>query len=422
MMIYIAIILMIGLAGWSYYKYKDIISPPLVLLFPWIVSLVLLNFTNFKYDGGSIAFLYFLAGSILFSIGYFIVSRNTKRLEIFSRIQTDDEERPAMEVRPGMIYAVVLVEIILTVASLVYLASLADIDSIATAYNQMSIARTQNGGLIADLILYFYTFEIAFTIFIVYVFFNIRPFPFIKIVFAASICLGLIGAMLSLGRTTLLLFFIATLIVYIVSRGVGNRKIIISALLAVFVFLMFFTLYNFYKYTGLNFGKEETRYIMNLTLMYSSGSPATFQNWFESGHELIYGRNIFRFVFAILNAMGFNVEPRSLLNDFMLLAPGIDVNTYTVYHYYAMDFGKIFALMLQIPLGMFHGYLYNKATKLKPFWIYVFALSMYPLLMQFFQDQYASLTSAWIQYVFYGFIFFKSGLFIKKEKVQSTVE
>ncbi|HPQ46798.1 MAG TPA: O-antigen polymerase [Clostridia bacterium] len=411
MILYITIFLLAVLAAWSFYRYRDIISPPVVLLIPWVISLLLLDFSDLDHDGGSMVYLLFIAGAVLFSIGYYIVSRKTDRFECYEKTTP-----PVLEVRHRMFLVVVVAEILLTAASLYFIASLAEVDSIKNAYEIIKDVRFNKAGLLGDLMLYFYTFEVAFTIFTVYVFMNSGSFPLRRTVFVLQFVLGLSGAALALGRTTLLLFVVATITVSIVSKGVKNGKIARNVMIAAALFIIFFVLYNFYKYTGFNFGEEERKGVVRLTMMYSSGSPAAFQHWFATEHELLYGRNILRFVFAVLQAVGFNVEPRSLLNDFVLLAPGITVNTYTFYHFYAMDFGIAFALLLQFPVGMLHGFLYNKAVRLKPIWIYFFALSLYPLLMQFFQDQYVSLTSAWIQYIFYGVIFYKSRLFIKWDK------
>ena len=46
-----------------------------------------------------------------------------------------------------------------------------------------------------------------------------------------------------------------------------------------------------------------------------------------------------------------------------------------------------------------------------PIQIYYFAMLSYPLIMQFFQDQYVSLLSTWFQIVIAGIVVYKSSIF-----------
>lgn len=65
-------------------------------------------------------------------------------------------------------------------------------------------------------------------------------------------------------------------------------------------------------------------------------------------------------------------------------------NVYTVYKFYFQDFGFMGTLLTIIIIGMVHGILYRKAKTGSRYGIYFYALSMHPLLMSFFDDNYSN--------------------------------
>jgi len=83
-------------------------------------------------------------------------------------------------------------------------------------------------------------------------------------------------------------------------------------------------------------------------------------------------------------------------------------NVYTVYQPYIRDFGALGGVSVLFILGFLHAELYRRATVRSPHAIYVllFALSLFPLAMQVFQDMYFSVLSLWVQYVTYAVVLF----------------
>ena len=107
-----------------------------------------------------------------------------------------------------------------------------------------------------------------------------------------------------------------------------------------------------------------------------------------------------------------------LVQNFISIGNGVTTNVYTFYQYYISDFGCIYALLIQFLVGIFHGVSYKNMSQMKNYWIYIFCFSIYPLIMQFFQDQYISLMSTWIQILIFGFVFLRTNLIFSSYQIQ----
>jgi oligosaccharide repeat unit polymerase len=114
----------------------------------------------------------------------------------------------------------------------------------------------------------------------------------------------------------------------------------------------------------------------------------------------------------VLNTVGFNIDVANLVQTSIYIGDNTYTNVYTIFHFYVNDFGIFFSYFMLLFYGVIHGYIYKTKYK-NDFHLYVFAFSAFPLIMQFFQDQYASLTSTWIQVILYGLLFYKSKVFQK---------
>jgi oligosaccharide repeat unit polymerase len=129
---------------------------------------------------------------------------------------------------------------------------------------------------------------------------------------------------------------------------------------------------------------------------YLVGSLPAFDHYWHADQELEYGVNTFRSVLAGLQRIGLDVEVPPLIQE-MVYIP-IEFNVYTIYLPYSKDYGAAGILLVQLLFGAWHGYLFKKANGGTPFHVMLYALFLFPLVMQFFQDQYFSLLSMWLQF------------------------
>jgi oligosaccharide repeat unit polymerase len=111
--------------------------------------------------------------------------------------------------------------------------------------------------------------------------------------------------------------------------------------------------------------------------------------------DIGYGENVFRFFFAFAERLGANVHAVPLIQPYTYVP--VETNVYTVYEPYFLDFRWPGVLVAMFIFGAIHGHVYVRATSGDNYFVMVYGLLMYPLFMQFFQDQYFSLLSTWLQ-------------------------
>jgi oligosaccharide repeat unit polymerase len=148
---------------------------------------------------------------------------------------------------------------------------------------------------------------------------------------------------------------------------------------------------------------------------YTIAPLLAFSKLVESNPPLGWGENTFRFFIALQHSLGLsNIQPVALIKDYAYVPDS--VNVYTVYEVYFRDF--FYSGILIPPLYLVgHYWLYRKALLFGGVWIFYYSASVYPLVMQFFQDQYFSLLSLWIQIVFWYWLIIvlpKSRLWIRE--------
>ncbi len=138
--------------------------------------------------------------------------------------------------------------------------------------------------------------------------------------------------------------------------------------------------------------------------VYLLGALPAFDRLMTLSPAPAYGQHMLRTVFAVTDKLGFDT-PMPLLSEFVKV-PVLTPNVYTVYHPYFTDFSYCGAVVIQFFLGLWHGRLYKKAGQGDPLSVCLYALFLYPLFMQFFEDEYFSLLSKWIQFGLIFAIFF----------------
>jgi oligosaccharide repeat unit polymerase len=386
---------------------KNILSPAVLIGLPWIFALILLIPSNFDYDVNSIYFLYFAIGIFVFDIGYLITA--SKKIRNYK----EKSVAPDMYINNKLIKLIIIFEVIVMtgygISLLRYIKSNYLFNIFYTLKSGSADGTLQGSGFIS----YFIVFIIAFTSYTLIAFMKAKNFKKKEVLITLQIIIGAISAFLTLGRTAILLYVILNLTTFLIYSNVNNKVILKYTIISGVCGVVLFSIYNLAKYPYLLDSKSPMEVSLEMLSIYTSGSMIAFQKWATSNIELLYGGNLLRFLAALLESVGYDLSVPQLVNPFIDIGGNTTSNVYTFYYFYAADFGLIYALIIQFIVGMAHGVVYKKMTFKQPFWVYVFSLSLYPLLMQFFQDQYFSLTSSWIQYIFYGIVFFKTKIFLQ---------
>lgn len=118
------------------------------------------------------------------------------------------------------------------------------------------------------------------------------------------------------------------------------------------------------------------------------------------------GSMTFRTPLAVLRVLGVQVAVPELLQPHVTFA-GFVVNIYTVFSPYYRDFGLFGVGLFMTILGSLHGWVFRQLKTGLPIFVVANALLFYALLMQFFQDQYFSLMSQWMQILGWTYLFNK---------------
>jgi oligosaccharide repeat unit polymerase len=114
----------------------------------------------------------------------------------------------------------------------------------------------------------------------------------------------------------------------------------------------------------------------------------------------------FRTPLAVLRFLGAPVEVPEMIQPNVTFASYL-INVYTVFSPYYRDFGVVGVGLFLGVLGALHGWIFRQLKTGMPIIIVANALLFYALIMQFFQDQYFSLMSQWIQLLGWTYVFNK---------------
>lgn len=226
------------------------------------------------------------------------------------------------------------------------------------------------------------------------------------------IIVGLFYLYLNTARTSVLIFLILMVIPLVIMGVIGLRGVVASVvfLLMAFVFVAGMTAKGVSADANLF---DNIKSFLDNSRSYTVAPILAFSDFIESDPPVEWGSNTFRFFIVLINAFGLSdVEPVRLIRDYSFVPD--PTNVYTVYEVYFRDFSYV-GLLIPILFLAIHWILYRRAIVFGGVWVFLYSISVYPLVMQFFQDQYFSLFSMWIQMVFWFWLFLsaKVKLFLK---------
>lgn len=211
-----------------------------------------------------------------------------------------------------------------------------------------------------------------------------------------SLALSLAYAVLSSGRTYILLLVTSLAFVAILQRRAKPAQI---AALALGLFAAaFFGLGMLANKIGEDTPNVDALNAADSLYLYLLGGVAAMDVSLARDPALEWGINVFRTPLAILHALGADVPVVPLVKEYVNVP--LPTNVYTVLQPYQADFGWPGVLIFSTLFGLLHGWLYQaaRAVAADPRTVIFAALAVYPLLMQCFQDQYLSLLSTWVTF------------------------
>lgn len=147
-----------------------------------------------------------------------------------------------------------------------------------------------------------------------------------------------------------------------------------------------------------NFSESKT-----VTASYFVASLSAFDLEMNQNTDINYsGAHTLKFFNLIAQKLSLIPEKKlpDLLQSFVFVP--YSTNVFTFYSPYIKDYGKLYGWFMIGIFGAVHSFLFRRASQNKNIrYTLYFSFMIYPLLMTFFQDQYLSLLSSWVQIVFY---------------------
>lgn len=218
-----------------------------------------------------------------------------------------------------------------------------------------------------------------------------------------SIFVSLSYCYLTTGRTPIILFFFLLFAPFAIMGFISFKGALVAILsiLGPIILISFMT--NKGVATHLDFSENISLFLTNLRA-YTVAPLVAFLDLAQSQAVPELGENTFRFFVAFLYKIGIiDTMPVPLIKPFSFVPDS--TNVYTVYDIYFRDF-SFFGMFIPPSFLILHYWLFRKALRFGSVWIFYYCASLYPLSMQFFQDQYFSLLSQWIQICLWYWLFF----------------
>jgi oligosaccharide repeat unit polymerase len=229
-----------------------------------------------------------------------------------------------------------------------------------------------------------------------------------------SLMVSLSYAYLSTGRTSILLFFTLHLLPLVLMKQIKLKGLIVGtgALVTSIIFIAMMTAKGISSEKGLS--DNASGFTENLR-GYTIAPLLACSGLVEKSPPPTLGDNTFRTFTAILHKAGFAAEAHPASTHDYAYVPDA-TNVYTVYEVYFKDFGY-FGFGFVALFSIFYFYLYRQMKTYGGMYLFLYSVACYPLAMQFFQDQYFSLLSQWVQFfVLYWVIFNTKWSVLKKSQ------
>jgi len=411
-MVIIGIIGCLFLLGFLHIALKDVISPPFVLSGIWLFAYIaLFIFKRDVADFSSIYYLSYFASLIFFVIGFILAVGNNNKIKSNSHSERDGTFRFKLPYIQIFLLVAAILFVIYLIKSILFISQ----EGAHNFWHTLHAGKSSGKFQIPLIIEYSRSAVIALNLICGIVLFT-NPTKRNKRYFYISGLIALFYVISAGNRGAIIMWLISLTFSYLYIRNFKNKKLLSILLKLGLGVIAIFIITNFTKYVYAD-QSNAVDFSVHLIDHYFSSSTIAFVEWMKSAKEYVHGANTFRFFLALLNSVGFNIDVPELVQEEIQFY-GDKTNIYTVLHYYARDFGLMYAFAIQLFLGIFHGLLYKKVAfskTSKPFYIALLSIFFFPLINQFFDDKYFSILSTWIQITFWIWLFTRRELLVREE-------
>lgn len=201
-----------------------------------------------------------------------------------------------------------------------------------------------------------------------------------------SVLLSIIYCILNTGRTGFMTLIFGLLAIQLIRKKGGTRFKPAMLSLGVPAILIIVSMMGYMFITHNTVEGDVMTLAVDYFFLYIVGGIAALDSIIQSG-SFIAPHHTFQFFTQLCNNfLGTNFDIPLAIDTYVYVP--FPTNVYTVYKFFLQDFGFTGTLMVVGFIGFVHGVIYKAAKKGSKYGIYFYAISMYPLLMSFFDDTY----------------------------------
>jgi oligosaccharide repeat unit polymerase len=436
-MLAVSVLVFIFLTGFNYYiSGKKITYPPLIFCFIWLVTfLVRMTFTSFYLQQlrplHNSTYLLLITGGLVATIAGFISLSQYTYVNKQGGLSEETEVRniifsPLSFKLRAFLTVFVIGVFPLFINYIVNVIIPGQVENVFKSIRYETAVNEVSFGVFS----YFVTFSAFVALLNGYVFWQNKTVGN-RWLYIISFFVSLIFAITTMGRTSVLMTLSFNAAIYFISVGtIRIGQIIRYAFAFVILFLVMGVLLD--KGGSLNEGvKENANSSIEMFGMYMLTPANALDTYMHTPlQKKDKGMRSLRFFYVLADKAGIiHVDNKEfdLLDEFLFVP--YPVNVYTFYNPYIRDFGVIYALIILFLIMLWHSANFIKASLVpRAFFSRIaYCYMFYPLLMVFFNDQYMSVLSSWIQlflyaYIFYGMIIILQGVqhFFIMKNVEAT--
>ena len=211
-------------------------------------------------------------------------------------------------------------------------------------------------------------------------------------------------AFLTGSRGNIFFLILSLLGVYAIYRRV-NIKLLSKVVLAMFAaFIILATILKKSIPDAYNNKKEYSpvEKLEYFLYSYTTLPISAFDKFLNEPYDITYGDIAFRFPKAVLYKVGIiKKKPKKLVEKYVNVPD--EVNVHTAFYKIIKDFGIIYSVLFMTIIGYIHSFFFiNAKNDFK--YLIGFSTLLFPLTMTFFEDNYMSILSTWIQIIIYTHI------------------
>lgn len=389
--------------------FKDYLHPAVIFCIPWCVFLLFLLESNFSYDANSSAYLYFAIGGLFFISGTAFGNRTIAKEKRLNSLV--DVYYPNY----FFLKALLVIEFLFTIYTFVSLYSFIRANFTINVFLSYYINKSEFG---ADgIINYGRNIILAAVLSMIIGYSHVsqnerRKYRNYLII---VVIVYLLLSVTKMTRNGILNSALPIVVAIIIVSKAKNTTVLRWGTFGTFGMLALFSIVSVLKAPYLFEGNNFFDVLAKQISLYGSGGFVAFQKVFDSNSFMhLSGANTFRTFIALFDSVAGTRFAPPLIQKSIFIGNNILTNVYTFYYWYASDFGIVYALFIQLIIGVFHGRIYKQMTEYNLFGIYKYCIFLYPLIMQIFQDQYFSLLSNWIQQLVFGVILLQSNILFSR--------